>query len=94
MTIKEREKVARANYRNYKMSDMNDLWKAYGNASNKKYRAWDYCKELCYKFNGHGLKVINKNTFIFTAGFEFEDEKTGVCKFMYITPSYDTAIEI
>ena len=94
MTMRERERTAKTNYQYYKRSDMRSLDDAYTSASNAKHKAWRYCIELCYKMNGHDLKVINKNTFVFTAGFEFVDDESGVCKFMYITPNYDTAIEI
>lgn len=46
------------------------------------------------ELNGNGLKIISHNTSIFTAGFEYCDEKDGTAKFYYITPSYDCAVDI
>lgn len=89
-----RKNLAKANYEYWKRSEWDELWKAYGSASTAKYRAWERCKQLMYELGGHGLRVISKNSFIFTAGFTFADPDTGVEKFMYITPSYDTAVEV
>lgn len=94
MTMRERERTAKANYQWYLKSSLDTLDKAYGQYSANKARAWNYCRELCYRKHGHDLRIVNANTFVFTAGFEFEDPESGVCKFMYITPNYDTEIEI
>lgn len=85
-------RTAKGNYSSYKNSTMHHLGDAYKTCSANKVRAWDYCKKLEERKNGHGLKVIHKNTFIFTAGFEFEED--GKTMFMYITPNYDQAVEI
>lgn len=45
------------------------------------------------KYNGWGLKVLSYNTFMFTAGFLFENKETGVIQMMYITPNYDVAVD-
>lgn len=91
MTNKAR---AKANINYWRQSDMHELYHAYNSASTAKWRAWDYCKELCNKYNGHNLKIISKNSFVFTAGFEFIDPENGNLKFMYITPNYDTAVDM
>ena len=70
------------------------IWNAYNKPSSAKESAWEYCRMLCTRKNGWGLSVIGKNTCIFTAGFRFTDQETGVEKFMYITPSYDVEIDI
>ena len=89
-----REKTAQSNIKAWERSTEFNLWNAYESFSSKKQRAFDYCKELQYKYGGHDLKIISHNTFIFTAGFAFEDKETGACKFMFITPSYDTAVDM
>ena len=91
MTNKAR---AKANIKAWRNSDMYSLYHAYNDFSANKARAWRYCEELCKKHNGYGLKVISKNTFMFTAGFEFVDKENGNTKFMYITPNYDIAVDM
>ena len=85
-------RTAKGNYNFYKASTMNGLHDAYKTCSANKIKAWNYCKELEARKNGHDLKVIHKNTFIFTAGFIFEED--GKKMFMYITPNYDQAVEV
>lgn len=92
MTIRQQERTARGNLNRYATSDMYDIFDAYGRPSIYKVRAWEYCKELCHKFSGWGLKVISRNTSIFTAGFEYADPETGEVIFMYINPRYDIAV--
>lgn len=91
MTANERR--AAENIDTYNRSNSYDLYDVYGTFSRAKVNAWNYCRRICYENNGSGLKVINHNTFIFTAGFTFTDPETGVIKFMYITPSYNTVVD-
>ena len=88
------QRTAIANYESYKRSTMENLFCAYKTPSYEKAKAWRYCENLMEKFGGYGLKVIHKNTWIFSAGFKFTDAETGKENFMYITPNYDTAVEI
>lgn len=90
MTAQER--MAKANIESYKRSRMYDLSDAYGRYSTAKAQAWRYCEDRCEQYSGDCLKVISKNTFIFTAGFTFIDGN-GKRKFYYITPSYDSIVE-
>lgn len=92
--MKNQERTAIQNYNNWKRSAYENIWQAYEKPSYNKEKAWSYCKELCRRYAGFGLKVISKNTFVFTAGFEFVDLETGVLRFMYITPSYNTAVDV
>lgn len=87
-------KQGKWNYEQYEKSNWYTLWDAYDSPSYNKEKAWDYCCKLFAKLNGTGLKVISKNTYVFTAGFEFEVEDTGEIAFCYITPSYDRYYEI
>lgn len=74
-------------YTSYKMSDKLNLYHAYTSFSKAKADAWEYCKELCEKKNGRGLKVIGANSSFFSAGFTFDED--GYHKFMYITHGGD-----
>jgi hypothetical protein len=84
--------TAQANISKYRTSSDYSLSSVYGRYSDAKARAWRYCEQLCAKHNGWGLKVLSYNTFMFTAGFLFEDPETGVVQFMFITPNYDIAV--
>lgn len=86
-------KTEKANYENFLRSDMETLWDAYAKPSTRKEAAWEYCKNLCAKYEGYGLRVISKNTFMFTAGFLFLST-SGKEKFMYITPNYDRVCDV
>ena len=69
-----------------------ELWQIYGRYSRAKADAAEYCKELCCKKGGRGLKFFNPTNFTFTAGFLFNEN--GVAKLMYITRDYDREIVI
>ena len=71
-----------------------NIWQAYENPSYEKEKAWHYCEDLCRFLNGYNLTVLTKNTFIFTAGFEFINPLTDKLCYAYITPNYDRFIEI
>ena len=90
----QQERTAKARYEDYKRSTDTSLSDVYKSNSTAKNRAWVYCQELCEKHNGTGLKVVSHNSMIFTAGFQFVDKDTGVLRYMHITPSYDTAVDI
>lgn len=94
MTRKEMKRQARNHYNAWKRSTDYALESAYKSFSTYKARAWRYCQEKQAELNGCGLKVITHNSSIFTAGFEYCDEKAGTAKFYYIAPSYDCAIDI
>lgn len=85
-------RLALKNYDAYKNSTAYELYDVYGRYSAAKAKAWDYCKELMYQFNGYGLKVIHANGYQFTAGFMFEED--GKTMFMYISKSHDIAVEV
>lgn len=85
-------RLALKNYDAYQRSTSYELYDVYGRCSSAKMKAWDYCKELMYKFNGYGLKIISHNGYQFTAGFMFEED--GKTMFMYISKSHDIAVEV
>lgn len=90
----QQERTAKANIQRWKASTDTSLSDVYKTNSTAKDRAWKYCQELCEKYNGTGLKVVSHNQMIFTAGFQFVDKDTGVLRYMHITPSYDTAVDM
>lgn len=82
-------------YKRYQDSTMYWLGDAYPSGySYEKGRAWQYCIDLMHEKGGSGLKVISKNTFQFSAGFEYWDNETGKDMFVYITKSYDREWEV
>jgi hypothetical protein len=85
-------RTALRHYDAYQRSTSYELYDVYGRCSSAKMKAWDYCKELMYKFNGYGLKIISANGYQFTAGFMFEED--GKEMFMYISKSHDIAVEV
>ena len=91
MTTNERK--AKTYIRLWEQSRATSIDDVYGNYSAAKCRAWYYCKNLCAQHNGKNLKVVTYNSHVFTAGFEFSDPETGVCKYMHVTPTYNAAVE-
>ena len=85
-------KQLRYAYERWQNSELDELYKAYSSASAAKWRAWEHCKETCYVLGGWGLRVITYNTYMFTAGFMFEED--GVKKFCYITPTNKEIVEV
>ena len=85
-------RAALRHYDAYQRSTSYELYDVYGRCSSAKMKAWDYCKELMYKFNGYGLKIISANGYQFTAGFMFEED--GKTMFMYISKTHDIAVEV
>ena len=76
----------------YELSEDYNLDNVYKSYSRNKSLAWDYCKNLMEKYNGHGLKVISHNLNMFTAGFIYESGDDEYL--MYITKSADSPIKL
>jgi hypothetical protein len=95
LKIKEFKKMnlTRANkqfknvYGSYKRSDYYTLNDLYNNASYYKQKAYNYCRDLYHKLNGHDFKIIGGNCMTFSVGFTFFEN--GVEYFAYITKDYD-----
>ena len=88
------ERTAKKKIADWKKSTDTELRDVYGRHSNAKEEAFNYCKELCHRLNGQNLKIVSHNHTIFTAGFQFTDRETGVIKYMHITPTSDTAVDM
>lgn len=76
-------------YNRYIWSDDTQLRDVYGRYSDKKARAYEYCRNLMLKYNGYNFYIISYNTFMFTCGFMFHDPATDELMFAYITPTYN-----
>lgn len=87
-------RMAKGNIDSWKRSSDFSLDSAYGRYSSNKASAWKYCEDLRDKHDGRNLKVISHNTYMFTAGFEYNDAETGEVMFMFITPSYDVSVSM
>ena len=92
--MNRQQKTALSNIKAWSNSTASQLHDVYGRYSHNKVKAFKHCEYLCRLYDGSDLKIISHNTFIFTAGFQFIDKDTGVIKFMYITPSYNTIIDM
>lgn len=90
--MKPEERRAIAAVPAYERSTATKLSDVYGRYSRAKEKAFEHCRDLCYKYRGHNLKIITASKWMFTAGFEFENLETGEIMFMYITKSYNTAV--
>lgn len=88
------ERQARNHHKAWKCSGADTLEHVYKSYSGAKLQAWRYCEAKTRELNGYGLKVITHNCMVFTAGFEYYDEKAQTVKFYYIAPTFDCAIEI
>lgn len=92
-------KTARLNKREknfqsaYMRSNDYSLFDAYENVSRAKFRAWEHCEVLCKEYEGWDLKIISRNSFQFTAGFEFTNPETGAVSLFIITKSDEFAFE-
>ena len=89
---KANTKTLKSAYARYQQSSNYTLRDCYENYSYAKERAFNYCKELCEKFNGNDLKIISYNTFGFSCGFVGLIENKKV--FVYITKDYDRFLEL
>lgn len=88
------ERTAKRNISRWENSTDYSLDDVYNSCSSAKRKAWAYCEKLCRKYKGTDLKVVGHNCMIFTAGFQFIDSDTGVVKYMHITPSCNTAVDM
>lgn len=71
-----------------------NIWQAYKTCSYAKEKAYHYCEELCYAFDGYGLTVVSTNCFKFTVSFEFLHPVNGNVCLAYITDNGDYYVEV
>ena len=89
---KANTKTLKNAYANYKQSSNYSLYDCYNSCSYAKEKAFNYCKELCEKYNGKDLKIISYNTFSFSCGFVGLVDNKKV--FVYITKDYNRYLEL
>ena len=70
-----------------------NLYNCYKTPSQAKWDAMDDCKALMRELNGHDMRIISYNKFMFTCGFKFTDEN-GLPSFAYITPTSNRYMHI
>lgn len=63
------------------------LDEVYGSYSVAKSYAWRHCECLCRELDGRHLCITSRNTFRFTAQFEFDNPENGRPMVCHITPS-------
>ena len=57
-----------------KWVDGYELYDVYNKPSREKQEAWEYCKDLCKKYNGTNLHIVGHNVFAFAAAFNIGDK--------------------
>lgn len=77
----------------YNRAFMTSIWQAYKKPSYNKQKAFAYIEECCNVLNGYGLKIVNKNTFNFTAAFLYEKDGQTCMQYHTHANTYDFAID-
>ena len=90
-TLNYRKRQAESALKRFNYILPDTIYKAYKSPSKAKQKAFFDCVNTCNNLNGYNLRIVSKNTNIFTCGFFFKDE-SGKEYFYYITPSYDVFI--
>ena len=90
----ENTKIMRSALVSYCNSDLGDnLYNCYERPSQAKWDAMDDCKALMRELNGHDMRIISYNKFMFTCGFKFTDENS-LPSFACITPTSNRYMHI
>lgn len=71
-------------YQQFSDSNISDIHYLYDSFSTNKYIAYLNCKVLCKNMNGYGFTLWGKNTFGFSAGFEYLDDNDNT-HFVWLT---------
>lgn len=50
------------------------LYEVYDKPSYRKEQAWEYCRNLCKKYNGTNLHIVGHNTCTFSVSFNIGDK--------------------
>lgn len=67
---------------------LSDVYDSYSSA---KETAWEYCRELCEKYNGKDFVITGHNCMTFSVAFDFMHPETGEYMTARITKSYNHA---
>ena len=65
---------------NAKRVDGYTLYDVYDRPSYMKEKAWEYCKNLCRKYNGTNLHIVGHNTCTFTVSFKIGDKVADITR--------------
>lgn len=88
-----RKRCALAPTRNWNGNPMpSELWQVYEyHYSDAKRAAYNYCKQLCAKYNGWDFCITSFNTFCFSVAFNFANPQTGEIMTARITKDHNHA---
>lgn len=92
--VQEQTKLLRSAYERWQRSTDYELWNVYDNYSDNKENVMDYCRELQFCLDDKGLKIISRNSRVFTVGFEFYHPYAGELCFAYITRDYKRFMKV
>lgn len=67
------------------------LFDVYGTYSSAKARAYEYCRELCSKYDGENFYISSSNAFCFTIAFRFNKPDSGELMQAFITNRHNWA---
>ena len=67
------------------------LGEVYGRYSDAKAYAYNYCRDLCRKYNGERFCITSANTFTFVVSFDFPHPETGEYMRAIITRKHNSA---
>lgn len=94
MTVSAMKRQAKGAYATYKRSNMKTIEDAYTTCSRKKHEEFNKWWWIYHKMQWRNLRIIHKNSYYFSLGFEYDDEETGEPMFMHITASHHIAVPL
>ena len=91
-------KKQRGMYESYKRAlnrgPKTELYQVYGNYSNAKQKAIDYCKELEHRLGGYNGTIVGHSAHFFSYAFEYVDYDLGKKCLCYCTHANDYKFSI
>ena len=66
-----------------------ELWEVYGNFSQAKQNALDYCKGLQNRLDGYNGTIVSHSCHFFTYAFKYPEYETGKTCLCYCTHAND-----
>ena len=93
MTVKQMERTAKARIKDYELSIDTELSDCYKSYSIFKQRAYNHCYECMIRDGGTRFRIISHNVNVFTCGYIYADNETGVLKFRYFSPTFSISVD-
>lgn len=93
MTVKQMERTAKARIKDYELSSDTELSDCYKSYSIFKQRAYNHCYECMIRDGGTRFRIISHNVNVFTCGYIYADNETGVLKFRYFSPTFSISVD-